>query len=92
MPESGDNVLDMPLSEGESQMPEVSAEVAVDVPDDIFQNTMAEDMNAHANQLTETVANIAHTNNIARQVGVKKFNEVGAIESAAAEVVMRIKP
>jgi hypothetical protein len=91
MPDPSDGVLDMPVSlEGGTTVPEEN--VAVDVPDDIFQNTMTEDMNAHANQLTETVANIAHTNNIARQVGVKKFNEVGAIESAAAEVVMRIKP
>lgn len=71
-------------------MPEATD--VVDVPDDIFQNTMIEDMEAHANQMTETVANVAHAHNIARQVGIKKFNEVGAIESAAAEVVMRIKP
>lgn len=67
-------------------------DVAVDVPDDVFQHTMQEAMQAHDNQITETVANISHVHNIARQVGVKKFNEVGAIESAAAEVVMRIKP
>lgn len=66
--------------------------IAVDVPDDMFQAVIVEDMQAHANQLTETVANIAHVHSIARNVGVKKFNEVGAIEAAAAEVVMRIKP
>lgn len=73
-------------------MPEVAEELSVDVPNDVFQHTMEEDMEAHANQMTETVANITHVHNIARQVGVKKFNEVGAIEAAAAEVVMRIKP
>lgn len=92
MPESGDGVVDMSVSipEGETAVAEES--IAVDVPDDMFQAVIVEDMQAHANQLTETVANIAHVHSIARNVGVKKFNEVGAIEAAAAEVVMRIKP
>jgi hypothetical protein len=70
----------------------IGTDVAVDVPDDLFQHTMLEDMEAHANQMTESVANISHVHNVARQVGVKKFNEVGAIESAAAEVIMKIVP
>jgi len=97
MPEPGDDVLEMPIEiprsqpQGELKMAEVES-ATTDVPDDIFQHTMEEDMEAHGNQMTETVANIAHAHNIARHIGVKKFNEVGAIEAAAAEVVMRIKP
>lgn len=70
----------------------VNDTLSVDVPDDIFQHTMLEDMEAHANQMTETVANITHVHNVARHVGVKKFNEVGAIEAAASEVIMKIRP
>jgi hypothetical protein len=82
----------MPIP-GDSKMAEAGVgDVTTDVPDDIFQLVMEESMQAHDNQLTESVANIAHVHNIARNVGVKKFNEVGAIEAAAAEVVMRIKP
>jgi hypothetical protein len=65
---------------------------SVDVPDDIFGHVLEEDMQAHGNIMSETMANAQHGNNLARLIGVKKYNEVGAIESAAAEVVMRIRP
>jgi hypothetical protein len=66
--------------------------MAVDVPDDVFGLVMKEDMEAHGNLMTETVANGQHVHNIARHVGVKHYNEVGPIEAAASEVVGRIKP
>jgi len=64
----------------------------VDVPDDIFGHIEEEDMQAHSNLMTETVANGQHVHNIARSVGVKKFNELDALQSAAAEVILKIKP
>lgn len=66
--------------------------VLVDVPDDIFGHVLQEDMGVHGNLMTETVANIAHVHNIARQVGVKKYHQVDPIESAAAQVVLRLGP
>jgi hypothetical protein len=62
--------------------------MAADVPDDIFQNVMNEGMESHDILLGETVANIQNVHNVARVTGVRKYNEVDPIESAAVEVVL----
>ena len=64
--------------------------LTIDVPDDIFQHVLEEDMQAHGNLMTETVANGQHVHNIARQVGVKKFHQIDPIESACSQVVLRL--
>lgn len=66
--------------------------MAVDIPDDVFGIVMKEDMEAHGNLMTETVANGQHVHNIARHVGVKQYHQVDPMEAAAAEVIGRIKP
>jgi len=73
-------------------MPDATDTSAVDVPDDIAQSIFEEDMQAHGNLMTETVANGQHVHNLARNVGVKKYHQVDPIEAATAEVVLRIKP
>lgn len=68
------------------------AEPTTDVPDDVFGIVMKEDMEAHSNLMAESVASISHVHNIARQVAVKQYHQVDPLESAAAEVIGRIKP
>lgn len=64
----------------------------IDAPDDIYETVIAEEMDAHGLLMAETAANIQHSHNIARNVGIKQYHQVDPIESAAASVILRIKP
>jgi hypothetical protein len=64
----------------------------VDVPDDIAETAFSEAMHSHDHLMSESLANIQHNNNIARSVAVKQYHQVDPLESAAAEVIGRIKP
>lgn len=66
--------------------------MAADAPDDVTEIVLTEDMEAHDNLMSETIANVQHTHNVARSVFVKQYHQVDALEAAANEVILRIKP
>jgi len=66
--------------------------MAIDLDTDATQKLMEEGQ-AFADTLhTESLGNIQAAHNITRTAASLKFKEVDALEAAAAEVVMRIKP
>jgi hypothetical protein len=85
MPTGGDGVLDIVLNTenqaGENIMP-------TDMAEDMTQILLEEGGRVSNLLLGETAANVQHISNVARSAGVKKFDEVGPLESAAVEQVL----
>ncbi len=66
--------------------------MVVELADDLTQHHMDESLATHRVLMTESRANSQHSGNILRTSANKKFAEIGPLEAAAAEVVLRIKP
>ena len=82
-----DGVLDILLTpnsySGEMTMP-------TDMAEDMTQVLLEEGGRASNLLLTESAGNVQHVSNVARSVGVKKYDEVDPIESAAVDRVLRV--
>ena len=63
-----------------------------DLADDLMNQLLHEEVSGHDEQMLEITANSNTESTTASLTSVKKFDEVGPIESAAAEMIMRLKP
>ena len=78
-------------------MPEINVSIgtegdetmAADVSDERAELIVSESMEGHTSLMHNTRANEQSVFNIARNSSVKKFNEVGPIQAAAAEMIMK---
>ena len=66
--------------------------MASTVSDEVGTQLLEESVSMQTALMADTKANIQHVSSIARAAGVKKFDQIGPLESAAASVVLRIKP
>ena len=64
------------------------AELAVDIDDDCVGNILTEALQSHSDLMHGTRSNIQSAHNILRHSGVKKYNVVDPIESAAVEMIL----
>lgn len=64
------------------------AEVSVDIDDDCCGNILNEALQSHSDLMHDTRGNIQSAHNILRHSGVRKYNEVDPIESAAVEMIL----
>ncbi len=60
-----------------------------DIGTDCCEILLEESAQAHTALMSDTKGNIQNVSHVARATGVKKFDEVGEIEAAATEYVLR---
>jgi len=64
--------------------------MAVDIDDSCCENVLNEALQSHSDLMHDTRGNIQSAHNILRHSGVKKFNVVDPIESAAVEMILKV--
>ena len=64
----------------------------VELPDEVTSAHADQIVQAHIALMTETRGNFQHSNNVLISSANKKMAEIGPLEAAAAEVVMKINP
>lgn len=60
----------------------------IDLPEGVAAELLREGVSAHQLIMLESRGNIQHSNNLARLMANKKFDEVGSIESRAVDRVL----
>ncbi len=65
---------------------------AADLLDDQTAMLLGEGAGSHQSLMHDTRGNEQSAMNVLRHTVVKQFDEVGPVEAAASEVIMRIKP
>lgn len=74
------------LQDEESEQMSTGADLADDRTDMI----LSESLQNHVGLMHEARANISNSSNVGRHASIRKFDEIGPMEAAATEVILRL--